>query len=105
MVTLDDVLKAFILHELHGGLHAVQQGQHRCVGRLPILIGLDHVFQVKVYPLQLGFLAHRQSLHDSDNHDKWQSVSCYQLDILLHPSAEQTVHGVCLVLPAKAKYV
>ena len=57
VVSLDDILKALSFHEIHGGLHAIQQGQDRCVGHLPILVGLDHVLQVIVYTLQLGSLA------------------------------------------------
>ena len=57
VVPFDDILKALSFHEFHGGLHAVQQRQDRCVGHLPILVGFDHVRQVKVYALQLGGLA------------------------------------------------
>ena len=63
VVSLDDILKALSLHEIHGGLHAVQQRQDRRVGCLPILVGLDHVFQVIVHTLQLGSLAGLQCLH------------------------------------------
>lgn len=63
VVAFDDVLKAFIPHELHGHLHAIQQGQHWCVGGLPILVGLDHVLKIIVHPLQLGLLPHLQRLH------------------------------------------
>ena len=62
VVSLDDILKALSLHEGNGLLHAIQQGENRGVGGLPILVGLDHVFQVVVHTLQLGGLASLQCL-------------------------------------------
>ena len=108
VVAFDDVLKAFVLHELHGGLHAVQQGQDGGVRGLPILVGLDHVLQVVVHPLQLGLLAHLQSLHTARCYgEMWAAnhfgldhvfqvvVDPFQLGLLAHL---QSLHTACRVL-------